>query len=144
MRSTASAATRVFARWRSERGSAPAEWALVASLLTLVFLTVLQLGFAMYVRTVATDAAAEGARYAGLVGADLAAGEARARDVLERSLTPEYAEQVSAHYTDYLGVPAVEVVVVAPLPLVGLLGLPDAMEVKGHAPREELLATAQG
>lgn len=117
---------------------------MVASLLTLVFLTVLQLGFAMYVRAVAIDAAAEGARYAGLVGGDLQSGETRAREVLERSLSPDYAQHVRANYTEYLGVPAVEVVVVAPLPLIGLVGLPDSMEVKGHAPREELLADARG
>lgn len=143
MRSSASAGTRgTLARaagaLRSDRGSAVAEWALVAGILAILFLTVLQLGFAMYVRAVAIDAAAEGARYAGLAGSSLAAGEERARDVLATALSPAFAEHVDARYAEYLGMPAIEVRVRAPLPLMGLVGLPDGLEVAGHAPVESL------
>lgn len=110
----------------------------MAGILTMLFLTVLQLGFAMYVRAVAIDAAAEGARYAGLAGSSLEAGEARAREVLAASLSPAYAERVEARPAEYLGIPAIEVRVVAPLPLIGLVGLPDGLEVTGHAPLETL------
>lgn len=139
MRSTGSAAARrVAAIARGERGSAVAEWALAASMLAMLFLTVLQLGFAMYVRAVAIDAAAEGARRAGLAGSSLAEGEARAREVLESALSADYAQDVEARAVEHLGLPAVEVTVRAPLPLIGLLGFPDGLEVQGHAPIESL------
>ncbi len=109
---------------------------MVAGLLTLLFLSVLQVGFAMYVRTVAIDAAAEGARHAALAGSTLEEGCDRTREVLATALSEQYAQNVTATTTEYLGVPAIEVRVVAPLPLIGMVGLPDSMEVTGHAPIE--------
>ena len=47
-----------------ERGAAPAEFVMVGGLLTVLVLSVFQLGLALHVRNTVTDAAAEGARYA--------------------------------------------------------------------------------
>ncbi|BDZ44332.1 TadE/TadG family type IV pilus assembly protein [Naasia aerilata] len=43
-----------------DEGSAPVEFVLVGALLTLLVLSVLQLGLALHVRNTVTDAAAEG------------------------------------------------------------------------------------
>lgn len=116
-----------------ERGAAVPEFVLVAALLTVVALSVIQLGLALHVRNTAVDAAAEGARYAALAGASLEDGAERTRDLLATALGPGYARDVSADYTDHLGHPATVVTVRAPLPLLGLFGVDDALEVSGHA-----------
>lgn len=125
MRSIASRAT-------SERGAAPAEWSLVAGLLTILFLTVLQLAFAMHVRTTLIDAAAEGARVAGLRDSTPAAGAERAEYLVTTALSSAYADGITVTDNGSL----VEVRVTAPLPLIGLLGFPDGLEVVAHAPTE--------
>ncbi|WP_271983411.1 TadE/TadG family type IV pilus assembly protein [Pseudoclavibacter terrae] len=123
---------------RDDRGSAVAEWVMVTAMLVLLTVTVLQIGFALYVRTTLLDAAGEGARHAGLFGADLDAGEARAAELISVSLGAGYAENVTATTTQLNGAPVVAVTVRSPLPLIGLLGLPEALEVTGHAPQETL------
>ena len=121
-----------------ERGSAPAEFALVAGLLALLTLSVLQLALALHVRNTALDAAAEGARIAALADSGLAEGEQRTRDLLGTALSPGYARQVSAAYRDVAGTRTVEVTVVFPLPVLGLVGFERGLEVRGHAAVETL------
>ncbi|MGF0119361.1 MULTISPECIES: TadE family protein [unclassified Pseudoclavibacter] len=123
---------------RDDRGSAVAEWVMVSAMLVLLTVTVLQIGFALHVRTTLLDAAGEGARHAGLFGAGLEAGEERAADLIAMSIGGGYAESVVASTTELDGAPVVAVTVRSPLPLIGLLGLPDALEVTGHAPQETL------
>jgi hypothetical protein len=48
------------------------------------------------------------------------------------SLSPSFAEQVTAHRAEVDGLPVVEVRVTAPLPVLGLLG-PSTLTVTGHA-----------
>ena len=126
MRSAASRAT------SSDEGAAAVEWTLVAALLTLLFLTVLQIGFGLHVRSVLIDAAAEGARTAGLAGASAADGAQRTGELIGLALNADYAADIRVDR----GERAVEVTVRAPLPLIGLIGLPDAIEVSAHAPVE--------
>lgn len=121
-----------------ESGSAPAEFVLVGGLLTLLTLAVLQIGLAVYVRNVVHDAAVEGAHYAALADSDRARGVDRARIVIERAVGTQYADDITASYTSTGGVPSVTVTVRTVLPLVGLVGLPAAMEVSASAPVESL------
>ena len=123
-------------RWRDERGSAVAESLLVTVLLVVLVLAVLQLGLALLVRNTAVDAAAEGARHAALFGGTPAAGAERTRQLLATALGDGYADDVEAGVTDRLGHPAVVVTVRAPLPVIGLLGVPGSLEVSGHAALE--------
>ena len=123
-------------RWRTgegERGSAPAEFALVSGLLAVLTLSVLQLGLALHVRNTALDAAAEGARIAALADGGLPEGVQRTRDLLRTALSPGYARQVTAAHRVLSGTPTVEVTVLLPLPLVGLVGIERGLEVRGHA-----------
>ena len=129
---------RLRAAFDDESGSAVAEFVMVVSLLTVLTLSVLQLGLALHVRNTVLDAAAEGARLASLADSGLADGAARTRDLITVALGPSYAGQVDASYSDFEGHPSAQVRVVAPLPLLGLIGMDRGLEVVGHAAVETL------
>jgi Flp pilus assembly protein TadG len=120
----------------AQRGSAPAEFVLTTVLLLTLVLGVLQVGAVLLVRNTALDAVAEGARWAALVGGTDADGAARARRVLTDSLGPAYAADVAAARTVWRDQPATEVRARIPLPVLGLVGPPAAIEVTGHAALE--------
>jgi Flp pilus assembly protein TadG len=127
---------RVRAAVADERGSSPVEFVLVGVLLTALTFGVLQFGFAVYVRNVVHDAAVDGAFHGALADASPSEGAARARQVITRTVGAEYATDVTAHPTDALGSPAVQVTVRTTLPLLGLFGAPRALEVSARAPLE--------
>jgi hypothetical protein len=128
----------VWARLRDDRGSAPAEFVMVSALLTIMTLSVLQLGLALHVRNTVLDAAAEGARFAALADNTPGDGVSRTRDLIATALGPGYATDVTAASGTYLEHPAVIVTVRAPLPLLGLIGLESGLEVSGHAAKESV------
>ncbi|GGH40038.1 hypothetical protein GCM10010921_11680 [Microbacterium album] len=111
---------------------------LVGGLLTLLTLAVLQLGLAVYVRNVVHDAAVEGAHHAALADAVPAQGVERARRVIELAIGSEYARDVTATRELAAGVPSIAVTVRTTLPVIGLLGVPEALEVTARAPVEAL------
>ena len=121
-----------------DEGSAAAEFVMVGALLTVLTLSVMQLGLALHIRNTVTDAAAEGARFAALADNGLEDGAARTRDLIATALGPGYAQDVSASFGSYLGHPATVVTVRTPLPLIGLVGIEQGLEVSGHASRETL------
>jgi Flp pilus assembly protein TadG len=121
-----------------ERGSAPAEFVMVGALLTILTLSVMQLGLAMHIRNTVLDAAGEGARFAALADNTLADGADRTRELIATAIGPTYAEEVTVTSGSYLGHPAAVVTVRAPLPLIGLVGIEGALEVRGHAAIETL------
>jgi hypothetical protein len=121
-----------------DRGSAVVEFVLVGVLLTILTLSVIQLGLALLIRNTVLDAASEGARYGAL--ADNSVGDAvgRTRDLIATALGPSYARDVSVARGNYDGYPADIVTVKTPLPLIGLVGIPNGLEVHGHAAIETL------
>jgi Flp pilus assembly protein TadG len=121
-----------------DRGSSPVEFVLVGSLLTVLTLAVLQLGLAFYVRNVVHDAAAEGAYYAALADTELDEGAERTRLAITRAVGSGYAENVVVSTSEDLGHPTVTVTVRTTLPVIGLLGVPFALEVDADAPMESL------
>jgi Flp pilus assembly protein TadG len=125
-------------RLRDERGSAAAEFVMIGALLTVLTLSVMQLGLALHIRNTVTDAAAEGARFGALADNSLADGIVRTRDLITTALGPGYAGDVTASYGTYLGSPAAVVTVRTPLPLMGLIGIEGGLEVEGHAAVETL------
>src|SRR5690606_28638791 len=98
-----------------DRGSAVVDFLLVSLLLTVLMLGVVQLALALHVRTMLTDAAAEGARYAALHGSDLSQGEERTAELIAMTLPASYAQSIDAAYEDYGEVTLVTVTVSAPL-----------------------------
>ena len=124
----------------NDDGSAVVDFALVGGLVTLVFLSVVQLGLVVHVRNTLVDCAAEGARYGARAGHQPADGVVRTRDLVAAELSDGYASRLSAvtaSTVDLSGVRAVEVVVRAPLPLVALVGPAGQLTVRGHAFAEQ-------
>ncbi|EPR75821.1 hypothetical protein ADILRU_1991 [Leifsonia rubra CMS 76R] len=121
-----------------ESGSAVVEFVLVSVLLTVLTLSVIQLGLALHIRNTVLDAAAEGARFASLADTSLNDGVSRTRDLISTALSPGYAGDITVRSTNHLGQPSVMVTVRAPLPLIGLIGIDDGLEVSAHAPIEQV------
>lgn len=126
------------ARWSiaDDRGSSPVEFVLVGTLLTVLTLAVMQLALAVYVRNVVHDAAVEGAHVAALADTTLAEGADRAREVITRAIGAGYADDITVVQESVLGQPTVKVAVTAPLPVIGLLGVPRALTTEADAPEE--------
>jgi len=121
-----------------DRGSAPVEFVLVGTLLTVLTLAVVQLALGVYVRNVVHDAAVEGAYHAALADTSPAEGVERARMVITRAVGDAYAQDIAVSEDVRDGYPVVRVTVVAPMPVIGLVGIPGAWEVTGHAPVEQI------
>lgn len=119
-----------------DRGSSPVEFVLVGTLLTALTLAVLQIAFAVYVRNVVHDAAVEGAYYAALADTTPEEGVDLTRDVISRAVGADYAEDIRIGVSGTRPHETVDVRVRTTFPLLGLIGLPLAMEVEAHAPAE--------
>jgi len=126
------------APWRiaDDRGSSPVEFVLVGTLLTVLTLAVMQLALAVYVRNVVHDAAVEGAYVAALADTTLADGADRAREVITGAVGAAYAEDIRVTGDSTGGEATVRVTVIAPLPVIGLLGVPRSLTVEADAPEE--------
>jgi Flp pilus assembly protein TadG len=116
-----------------ERGAAVVDFVLVGSLLTLFFLAIIQLTLVLHVRNTLIDAAASGARYGTLADRNAADAEECTRSLIQAALDAGFAEQVSTSEVTYHGLRTLEVTVRSPLPVIGLIGPRDMLEVKGHA-----------
>ena len=104
--------------------------------LVVLFLGVLQVGFALHVRNTLIACAAEGARYAANADRTPEDGAARTRELVAKALGDEYAADVSARLDTTGGVTTVVVEVRATLPVLGPLGPSTALVVRGHALEE--------
>lgn len=123
-------------RRRDDRGAATVDFVLVGTLVTLLFLAVLQVGVAFYVRSVLAASAAEGARYAANADvADPGAGAARANALIRQSLGSSFARATTDARPEVVdGVPMVRVDVTARLPLLAwFLPVGPTVHVTGHA-----------
>lgn len=116
-------------------GAVLPEFVAVTALVTLVFAALLQLSFALHVRTVLVDCVAEGARYGALADRTPADGAARARELIGAALSPRFAGAVRAEQSVVDGMAVVEVTAEVPLPVVGLLGTATTVAVEGHGAR---------
>ena len=120
-------------RLARDDGSAIAEFTMVVALLTILTLSVMQLALALHIRNTVLDAAAEGARYSAPADNEPSDGVERTRDLIRTALGDDYASNVTASQGTWLGQPAAIVTVRTPLPLIGLVGIDDGLEVSGHA-----------
>jgi hypothetical protein len=123
-------------RSMGERGSAPVDFVLVGSLVTLLFLAVLQVGVDFHVRNVLAACAAEGARYgANADVADPQAAADKANELIEQSLGGRFAHAAAPAQQDAVdGAPVVTVTVETRLPLLAwFLPIGPTVKVTGHA-----------
>ncbi|WDF32386.1 pilus assembly protein [Arthrobacter agilis] len=116
-----------------ERGAAVVDFALVGGLLTVVFIAILQLTLVLHVRNTLIDAASSGARYGTLADRSPDDAVTRARTLIEGSLADSYGSDITVAQSTVGGVETLEVIVRAPLPVIGLVGPAGVMEVRGHA-----------
>ncbi|BCW79264.1 TadE family protein [Arthrobacter sp. NicSoilC5] len=116
-----------------EQGSAVVDFVLIGGLLTMFFLAIVQLTLVLHVRNTLIDAAASGARYGTLADRNASDAEERTRSLISVALTPGFAEHISTQEVDVHGMRSLEVTVRSPMPVIGLIGPRDLLEVKGHA-----------
>jgi len=116
-----------------ESGSAVADFAMVAGLLSLLFLAVFQLGLALHIRNTLISCASEGARYAARADASPQDGVARASQLIKASLADRYADHITAMNTTIDGIEVVQIRVEAPLPVIGALGPDRVLTVQARA-----------
>ncbi len=121
-------------RLADDGGAAVVDFVLTSVLLLFVFLGVFQLGLVLHVRNTLISCAAEGARYGAREGASPRQGADRTRELVSRSLSSRFAEDVSAGTRrTSAGVEVVVVSVSAPMPVVGPFGPRGALHVRGRA-----------
>ena len=109
------------------------DFVLVGGLLTMFFLAIIQLTLVLHVRNTLIDAAASGARYGTLADRGAADAAERTRGLITAGLSPGFAGQVTTSEVTVQGTRTLEVTVRAPMPVIGLIGPRDLLEVKGHA-----------
>ncbi len=96
----------------------------------------LQLGLALHVRNTLAASAAEGARYGANADRDPADGAAVTRQLIRDSLADSFADGVTSGSRPSTGFRPSSSRWTRPLPLVGLLGPPRGIQVRGHALEE--------
>ena len=116
-----------------ESGSAVADFAMVAGLLSLLFLAVFQLGLALHIRNTLISCASEGARYGARANATPQEGVARASELITRSLPDRYARDVTATTATVDGIQVLQIRIQAPLPVLGPLGPDRVLSVQARA-----------
>jgi hypothetical protein len=122
-----------------DRGSAAVDFVLVGTLVTLMFMALLQLGVDFYVRNVLAACVADGARYgANADVADPAAGAAEANQEISGALGPSYASAFAPTGQDTVdGAPVVTVEVRDRLPLLAwFLPVGPTVHATGQALQE--------
>ena len=118
---------------RRERGAAIADFAMVSVLVVVLFLAVVQLGLALHTRNTLISCASEGARLGARADAVAGQGVTRTEALISASLSPRYARHVTSRESVVDGVRVLEVRVVAPVPVLGLIGPDDRLDVVGRA-----------
>jgi len=116
-----------------ERGAAVADFTMVSVLVVVLFLAVFQLGLALHTRNTLISCASEGARLGARADAVPGQGVSRTQSLISQSLSPRFARTVSSRETVVRGVRVIEVRVIAPVPVLGLLGPDDRLDVVGRA-----------
>lgn len=114
-------------------GSAVVDFVLVGALVTVIFMSLIQLALAQHVRNTVADAASSAARYGALGDRTAADAQERARLLVASALGPGYAQDVQAAVESRDGLNVLTVSISAPLPLIGLFGPAHTLEMTGHA-----------
>lgn len=116
-----------------ERGSATAEFTMIAGLLLALCLAVVQIAGMIHVRNTLIDAASTGARFGALQDRTADDGLARTRELIGASVSARYADDVSYDYLDAAEGRTLRITVRAQYPVLGVLGGLGELEVSGSA-----------
>ncbi len=116
-----------------ETGAAVVDFVMVGGLLTVIFMSIIQLMLVLHVRNTLIDAAASGARFGTLADRTPADAEARTETLIRGSISGSFAQDITVAQDNAFGVPTLNVTVRAPLPVLGLFGPSNVLVVTGHA-----------
>lgn len=122
---------------RREAGAAVTDFVLLAGLVSLIFVAVLQVGYALHIRNTATAHAVEGARLAARADTTGQDGATRAEELLRSTAPGRYGTTVASDETVINGVRVSRITIDLPLPVIGPLGFPGTMSVTGLAYSED-------
>ena len=107
---------------------------MVSTLVLVLGMGVFQLGLVLHVRNTLIACAAEGARLGARADGPTSDASERTGALVTDTLSAAYAQDISTRRTvTDAGVRVVEVTVVAPLPVIGLIGPGGSMTVVGRA-----------
>ncbi|WP_231123061.1 TadE family protein [Nocardioides sambongensis] len=122
---------------RSQRGSALVDFTLAMVILVPVFLGLVQVALVLHVRSTLASAASEGARLAATADRGPADGVARTREQIAAAAGGGYVTAVTPRRTTLDGAAAVEIVVHAEVPALGLGGPAVSFDVSARAVEEQ-------
>lgn len=105
----------------------------MGALVTVIFVALLQLALALHVRNTVADAASSAARYGALGDRTAADARQRAHMLVASALGERYVQEVAASVESRDGLNIMTVTITAPLPLIGLAGPAQSLEMTGHA-----------
>lgn len=105
-------------------------------LLLPIVMGIVQVGLVLHVRNTLTAAASDGARAGARFGSGPADAVQRARELVTTALADGFARDVTAQEMSINGIPAIEVVIAADVPTLGMLGPSVHLQVDGHAVKE--------
>ncbi|HIY23497.1 MAG TPA: pilus assembly protein [Candidatus Brachybacterium merdigallinarum] len=124
---------RLLCSLRSDRGSAVAEFPMVAVLVIVIAIAIIQASLILHTRNTLIDAAVQGAHHAALVGSTPESGAERTTQLITDRFGDGYEVRATAISEEGI----VTVQVSATLPLVGMLGPGATLQVEGRALEEE-------
>ncbi len=120
-----------------QRGSALVDFTLVTLVLVPMVLGLLQVALVLHVRATLAAAASEGARLAATADRGPGDGVARTRAQIADALAGRYAQDVTVRRVLLDGAPAIEIVVRAEVPALGIGGPAVDLTVSGRAVEED-------
>ncbi|AJT41401.1 TadE family protein [Psychromicrobium lacuslunae] len=118
---------------RRQAGSAVVDFVLVGALLSLLFVSIAQLALVLHVRNTLIDAAVSGAQFGALADRSPEQAAERSKQLINAALNSSFSTDVSCSEQELGGLKVLQVSIRAPLPLIGFLGVQQALEVSGHA-----------
>lgn len=116
-----------------ERGSATAEFTMVAALLVLLFIGVLQVAGMIHIRNSLIDAASTGARFGALDDRSAQDGVARTQELIRGSVADRYAQEVNYDYVEVPEGRTLRITVDARVPVLVIGPGVGELEVTGSA-----------
>ena len=112
------------------------DFVFLAAPLALIPLSVISVSFVSYAQTVLQDSAIEGARYAALADQDSSGGCKRSLELAKEAFAGFLDLKASCSLTSHASGELEQVVVMAKIPVFGIISLSPELSATGRAPRE--------
>lgn len=120
----------------SERGSALVDFAFLAAPFALIPLSVISVSFVSYAQVVLQDSAIEGARYAALADQISSGGCKRSLELAKEAFAGFLDLKASCSFSSQASGGFEQVVLLAKIPVFGIIAMSPELSATGRAPRE--------